>query len=680
VVHTAETRVTIGGLRHRDTEIAVFAHTRLEELSLVTPESAKQVLRQSFLLDSFRPGQEEVIEILLDGRSAAAIFPTGSGKSLCYQLPALMLPGLTLVVSPLLALMKDQIDGLKQLDVAAERLDSSLDDETYRNVTEAIRSGDLKLLFVAPERLGNERFLNLIQGQRVSLLAVDEAHCISSWGHNFRPDYLKVASAARELGVERVVALTATATPQVASDIAEAFGIQPADVVNTGFYRSNLELRVSGCTDSQRPELLVTRLRERPPGPTIVYVSLQRHAEETAEHLVRSGYNARPYHAGLSSEERVATQDAFMSGEVPIVCATIAFGMGVDKPDIRYVYHYHLAKGYESYMQEIGRAGRDGKVSICELFACADDVTTLENFAYGDTPDAESVRSLTTELLESGERFDVSVPRLSAQHDMRRLVVSTLLTRLELAGILRSEGHHYEEVRFAPELSEDEILSRYQPRQAELLRQVFSCGSTARTWVTLDMRLAMQRTGHDRSVILRGLDDLYRKNLIKLKLGGYVQRFRRLRAEVDLDATCESLIEAFEHHEHLEIGRIESVLAYAQSDTCLTARLLEYFGEKIGSCGHCGICRGEAPAEVGARCAPQFSLDDRKQFEQLIDEHPEALGRARQQARFLCGLNSPAVSKAKELRGSSMFGECRQVPFREVLDALQGRYRDPLLA
>ena len=401
-----------------------------------------QVLKDQFGFDAFRPGQEQVIRTLLAGRSATAIFPTGSGKSLCYQLPALLLPGLTLVVSPLLALMKDQIDSLQGRGIAAERLDSSLDEASYRRVTQDIRNGRLKLLFVAPERLGNERFLNLIRGLQISLLAVDEAHCISSWGHNFRPDYLKLASAAKELQVERVLALTATATPKVSVDMAHAFDIADDDIVNTGFHRPNLELRITSCHTAERPALLVQRLRERPAGATIIYVSLQRHAEEVAERLVKAGFHAKAYHAGMKSDQRVATQDAFMRGEVPIICATIAFGMGVDKADIRYVYHYHMAKGYESYMQEIGRAGRDGLPSSCELFACPDDCTALENFVYGDTPDPESITSIVTELLDSDDEIDIAITDLSRRHDMRQLVVNTLLTRLELKGIIRSAGHY----------------------------------------------------------------------------------------------------------------------------------------------------------------------------------------------------------------------------------------------
>ena len=631
--------------------------------------SPLSILKSQFGFDTFRPGQKQVIQTLLEGRSASAIFPTGSGKSLCYQLPALLLPGLTLVISPLLALMKDQIDSLQARGIAAERLDSSLDEETYRRVTQDIRGGQLKLLFVAPERLGNERFLNLIHGQRISLLAVDEAHCISSWGHNFRPDYLKLASAAKELEVKRVLALTATATPQVSDDMARAFDIEEGDIVNTGFHRPNLELRVTSCSDSERPALLVQRLKERPAGATIIYVSLQRHAEEVAEHLVKEGFAAKAYHAGMKPEDRVATQEAFMNGDVPIICATIAFGMGVDKSDIRYVYHYHMAKGYESYMQEIGRAGRDGAPSVCELFACADDCTALENFVYGDTPDPASITSIVTELLGSDEEIDIAITDLSRRHDIRQLVVNTLLTRLELNGIIRSEGHYYGDIRFAPTGSSAEILAQYPDKQAAFIRKIFACCTKARKWITLDIEKAIEHTGQQRSVILRALDSLQHKGLAQLQLAGYRQRFRRLQQDVDIPALCQQLQETFLEHEAMEIARIESMLAYAQSNSCLTGKLLHYFGEPIEPCGHCGICLGDAPAQLTERQYTQIESTHLSNFTAVVEKNPKALSRPRQQARFLCGLNSPAVSATRGLRGNPHFGSCAEVAFAEVLRA-----------
>src|SRR4051794_301828 len=392
------------------------------------PPSAQrplEVLTARFGFDAFRPGQERVVEALLAGRSALAVFPTGAGKSLCYQLPALLLDGMTVVVSPLIALMKDQIDFLQRSGIDAARLDSSLDAADQREIFDRLRTGSLKLLYVAPERFNNERFLAQLARARISLFAVDEAHCISEWGHNFRPDYLKLAERARDVGAERVLALTATATPAVVADIRSGFGIAEADAVVTGFYRPNLTLLTTPVAAGERDARLLERLRERAPGPTIVYVTLQRTSLRIAELLADAGLPARPYHAGMSADERVAVQDWWTGSAEAIVVATIAFGMGIDKADVRYVYHYNLPNSLESYSQEIGRAGRDGKESICELFACPDDVPTLENFAYGDTPTREGLTGLLAEVLDHpvGSEFAVSEYELSARHDLRPLVL-----------------------------------------------------------------------------------------------------------------------------------------------------------------------------------------------------------------------------------------------------------------
>src|SRR5215203_594015 len=333
------------------------------------PTSAERrldVLGATFGFKSFRPGQEQVVDALLAGRSALAVFPTGAGKSLCYQLPALLLDGLTVVVSPLIALMNDQIDFLQHSGIEAARLDSSLAAAEQREIFDRLRDGALKLLYVAPDRFNNERFLGQLARARISLFAVDEAHCISEWGHNFRPDYLKLAERARELGAERVLALTATATPAVVADIQAGFGIEQADAVVTGFYRPNLTLLTTPVAARERDALLLERLRERPAGSTIVYVTLQRTSVRIAELLAEAGLPARPYHAGMAADERVAVQEWWAASDEGIVVATIAFGMGIDKADVRAVYHYNLPKSLESYSQEIGRAGRDGEPSVCE--------------------------------------------------------------------------------------------------------------------------------------------------------------------------------------------------------------------------------------------------------------------------------------------------------------------------
>ena len=366
------------------------------------PDQPAKLLAEHFGYGHFKPGQREVVDHLLAGRSAAAVFPTGGGKSLCYQLPALALPGITVVVSPLIALMKNQIDALGAQGIAAQRLDSTLDAEGYRDAMERARSGELRLLYVAPERFNNERFRQVLAQLRVSLFAVDEAHCISEWGHNFRPDYLKLAGFAKAANAECLLALTATATPKVLDDICQVFEIDRDCAVRMPFYRPNLRLLLTPTTPQQRDRQLTERLRERPGGPAIVYVTLQRTAENLAQRLTDAGQPAEAYHAGMNAQRRSAVQERFMQSDAGVVVATIAFGMGIDKADIRTVYHYNLPKSLENYAQEIGRAGRDGADAVCELFACADDLNTLENFVYGDTPTATAVDSFVRRCIRAG--------------------------------------------------------------------------------------------------------------------------------------------------------------------------------------------------------------------------------------------------------------------------------------
>src|ERR1700678_1416740 len=415
-------------------------------------------LKERFGFDTFREGQEAVILKILEGKSALAVFPTGSGKSLCYQLSALHLPGLTLVISPLIALMKDQIDFLRARNIQAARLDSSIDLEEIRRPDADLRSGRLKLLYVAPERFSNERFIQKLRQLQISLVVIDEAHCISEWGHNFRPDYLKLARAADALGINRVLTLTATATPAVANDICREFKIASDAFVHTGFYRPNLTLRITPCDSGGKTELLLDRLQNRPPGPAIVYVALQRTAEMVANALSKKGLPARHYHAGLSGEERGQVQDWFMKSSNAIVVATIAFGMGIDKSNIRYVYHYNLPKSLENYSQEIGRAGRDGKDSICEMLACGSDVIVLENFTYADTPDSEAVYKVVETVVRHDSEFDLSLYELSRTCDVRSLVAGTLLTYLELAEVIESTEPFYNEYQFVPLKPLQEIL------------------------------------------------------------------------------------------------------------------------------------------------------------------------------------------------------------------------------
>jgi len=627
------------------------------------------ILRDTFGFEAYREGQEAVVSRLVEGKSVLAVFPTGAGKSLCYQLPALVLDGLTVVISPLIALMKDQLDFLLERGVPAARLDSSLTREETLELYDALRGGRLKLLYISPERLGNERFLETLRRQNIDLLAIDEAHCISEWGHNFRPDYLKLTHLAKSLGVGRVLALTATATPAVAADIEKAFDIAEGDTVHTGFYRPNLQLHVTPCEGGERRAHLLTRLRDRPKGPTIVYVTLQRTAEEVASFLSENGVDASAYHAGMKTEERTALQDSFMASDQAVIVATIAFGMGVDKANIRYVYHYNLPKGLESYSQEIGRAGRDGGESVCELLVCADDVIVLENFSYGDTPEASAIASLVREVLGQGSPFDISVYELSNAHDIRPLVVKTLLTYLELAGIIESTGPFYSSYKFNPTRSSEEIFARVGEERAEFLGRVFRHAKKAAKWFSLDVDQVAETIGEPRGRIVAALSYLEETGDLELQVAGVRLGYRVLECPDDLTPLCEDLENRFSKREKNDIERIHSVLNFAQYEGCITRALLGYFGEEHGECGHCCRCDGlKAQALPAAHHRP---VDESKiaGLKQVAEESGEALRTARQQARFLCGLSSPATTRAK-LRGHSLFGAYESIPFLEVLAVL----------
>ena len=633
------------------------------------------LLEANFGFSEFRPGQRAVIDELVNGSGRAlAVFPTGGGKSLCYQLPALALEGTTLVVSPLIALMKDQIDFLQSKGIKAARLDSSLEWPEVQKVNDELRSGELKLLYVAPERFNNERFREMLSRANLALFAVDEAHCISEWGHNFRPDYLKLAQFARELNVPRILALTATATPKVAKSICASFEIADGAAVNTGFYRANLRLCLTPVPDRKRMEVLLMRLQKRRAGATIIYVTLQKTAHAVANYLNQNGLEARAYHAGMEAIERSETQEWWMAGE-RIVVATIAFGMGIDKSDVRYVYHFNLPKGLENYSQEIGRAGRDGAPSVVELLACPDDVPTLENFVYGDTPTPESLRGLVEELLSLGQEFSIKEYDLSARHDVRALVLRTALTYLELGGVLQQGTPYYAGYEVRPHQGLNAIYAAFGEKASRFLKQLFGTAKRGNIWYKIDPEVAMEQLGCSRESIVRAMELLEQKDVAQVRAADARSRYVRLNDEEDADALVADLEERFARRETAEIKRIGDVLKLVEYKGCQTNALVRYFGEKRPQpCGHCGFCMtGEAAQLPPERERPALeSRVNAAALEQLSAVHANALGLPRQRARFLCGLTSPALTRAK-LSKHELFGSLENYRFREVLAWCDGQ-------
>ncbi|MEM6262297.1 MAG: DNA helicase RecQ, partial [Bacteroidota bacterium] len=376
-----------------------------QESIVVQDNQLHQALKKYFGYDAFRGRQEEVIRYVLQGKDTFVIMPTGAGKSLCYQLPAVMMEGTALVISPLIALMKNQVDQLQAFGIEAGYLNSSMNRSDYELVKQKVLSKTLKLLYVAPESLVKEEFIEFLRQAQVSFVAVDEAHCISEWGHDFRPEYRRIREILTQLGNVPVIALTATATPKVRMDIINNLGIKDAEVVVTSFNRTNLYYEIQPKVNSQHSTTSIIKYIKQNPGKSgIVYCLSRRKVEEIAEILRVNGVKAVPYHAGLDSGTRSRHQDMFLNEDVQVVVATIAFGMGIDKPDVRFVIHYDVPKSIESYYQETGRAGRDGLEGNCLLFYDFSDIIKLEKFMK-DKPvsERESGKHLLYEMAAFSE-------------------------------------------------------------------------------------------------------------------------------------------------------------------------------------------------------------------------------------------------------------------------------------
>ena len=630
-------------------------------------------LEQVFGYPQFRAGQEAAISAVLAGRSAAAIFPTGSGKSLCYQLPALLLPHLTLVVSPLLALMQDQLAFLQRHGIAAASIDSVQSRDEASAVMARAKAGELKILMVSVERLKNERFRHFLQQVPISLLVVDEAHCISEWGHNFRPDYLKLPDYQHQFNIPQALLLTATATPAVIADMQRKFAIAESDVVTTGFYRANLDLWVEPVTGTAKRQRLVQWMGERPGQPSIVYVTLQKTAEQIAQHLSQHGISANAYHAGLPHEQRESIQRQFMAGQLNCIVATIAFGMGIDKSDIRNVVHFDLPKSIENYSQEIGRAGRDGATSECLVLANRDSLNVLENFVYGDTPELQGIRCVLEELsaaIAEGQWEFMLMP-LSDQSNIRQLPLKTLLVQLELRGLIAPRYAYFAEYRFKFLIEPDTLLAKFEGERQQFVAAIIQTSSRARTWATVNFDSLYEQHQADRNRVVKALDYFQEKGWIELESKQMTEVYNVLVTEVDAQALSLELHQYFTAHERSEIARIHAMLALFSSDTCLSYRLAQYFGDEQApqQCGHCSVCAGQiARLPDPPALAPLVD----KNFEALcgafIHKHQEYTGSyppAERVTRFLCGISVPLFTKIKA-RSIAGFAALENYPYADV--------------
>jgi ATP-dependent DNA helicase RecQ len=517
-------------------------------------------LQQHFGFDEFREGQREVIAAILEGKDAVVVMPTGSGKSLCYQLPAMILDGATIVVSPLIALMKDQVDALVARGLPATFVNSSLDDREQLNRIDGLRQGRYKLVYVAPERFRSSRFLNAMQSINVALFAVDEAHCISSWGHDFRPDYLKLKQVIKTLGANcHTLALTATATPYVRSDIIEQLGLTGPDTFVSGFDRPNLTIDVVHTEKEREKVARIKRLAKTYEGSGIIYASTRKAVDQVATELREQGLAVTAYHAGLSDGVRIKAQDEFMSGRTQMIVATNAFGMGIDKPDIRFVAHYQMPGSIEAYYQEIGRAGRDSLPSSCVLLFNYADKNTHDFFIEGSYPTAETVRAVYQALVATKlKRIELSAAEIAKRAGARNeMAVNSSLYLLERAGHIHrlANGRTFGSPDDRPPWESGNVSAGVSPTRVPVEANRIKPARGPRTILMLDIVAPT-----------------------------------KLRVE----------FADVERRAGLERRKLREMIEFCYTEYCYRAHILDYFGDRhhARQCGTCGNCTPNSQARA----------------------------------------------------------------------------------
>ncbi|MCC4274009.1 RecQ family ATP-dependent DNA helicase [Marinomonas communis] len=628
------------------------------------------LLNNYFGFDQFREGQQQTIEQLLAGHSSLAVFPTGSGKSLCYQFTATQLPNLTLVISPLIALMHDQLAFLQSKGIPSASLDSTQTKEESQAVMQQVRDGQIKILMISVERFKNERFRRFIQGVPISMLVVDEAHCISEWGHNFRPDYLKLPQYQQELNIPLVLLLTATATRRVQKDMALKFNIAPNHIVQTGFYRHNLDIDLISAQGQDKQALLRQVLNDTQ-GAGIVYVTQQKTADELAATLQQSGYSAVSYHAGLGNEVRAAIQNDFMAGQTRIIVATIAFGMGIDKSDIRFVVHYDLPKSIENYSQEIGRAGRDGQPSRCVMLASLDGLHVLENFVYGDTPEPHAIQVLLQEIFSNtinGE-WETQAYGLSQTTNIRALPLKTLLVQMELAGAIVPRYSYYSDLKFKWNQSLEQIHAALPIEQQTVFNQVAQQTVFKKIWGVPDFERLHQQ-GLERGAVLSLLEQLADRDLITLETKGLTEVYG-VRTELLTPALAEELQSYVTQKETSEIERIATMIRFFELDRCLNHNLARYFGDQQAPerCGHCSVCRGNVLSlakNESYQVVDSLASDMQAAKLWLLQKLPQNQVTPMLLARFMAGLTQPVFTKLKA-RQQPSFAKYEDVAYSTLL-------------
>ena len=626
--------------------------TSSESFEPRTLDDARAALHQHFGYSAFRPGQEAAVASVLAAKDTLVVLPTGGGKSLCYQVPALMLPKLTVVISPLISLMKDQVDALKARGLPATFVNSTLTaSQISDRLARAIR-GDVKLLYVAPERFDAGSTAERLRDAGVSLLAVDEAHCISEWGHDFRPSYLRIAEVREKLGWPPTVALTATATPHVRRDIVAQLKLDSPTTIITGFDRTNLTYSVVPTrTDADKDDALVHLLRSKD-GLAIVYASTRKAVERIAMLLERAHISAAAYHAGLDDDRRHGVQDAFMTEKVRAIVATNAFGMGIDKPNVRLVVHYAMPGTLEAYYQEAGRAGRDGQPAACYLLHAFPDRFTHEFFikgAYPERPLVEEVYETLRRLADASGAVDLTAEELASR-------VKTKATGRDVESVLRiltQAGAYRVDVEGG-----GRVLVRLLATPERIRHELGSADSLELGILRAMWRVAGVALSEGAAIDLDGLPPGFGGAAGAMPLLDALQsrqfvEWKRLGSGAALTAPRKPLTafrvdwDTLDRRRKADLEKLDAMQKYAYTKGCRRSFVLRYFGDPAArpSCGGCDNCLGvRVDVEKGA--APSLRGPSRpKSRRQAAAAHSEP-----EEAQVLSGADEALLARLRDLR------------------------------
>ena len=566
---------------------------------IVKKKQIIELLKIHFNYENFRPGQEKAIDSVLNNQDTVAVLPTGGGKSMIYQLPALVLEGITIVVSPLISLMKDQVDSLDEVGIPATYINSTLNPKEIEKRLENMKSGQYRLIYIAPERFYSQVFLKQLKTLKVSLFAIDEAHCISQWGHDFRPSYIRLKDAIDLVGRPPVLALTATATKEVREDIIKQLDLKDVNLIVSGFSRPNLHFASLSVSGGQKMSKILQLFKGPELGTGIIYVGTRAKAEEIVSYLNEFNIKAVEYHAGLDADSRSWVQEQFMKSEADVVVATNAFGLGINKQNIRFVIHYDIPGTIEAYYQEAGRAGRDGKDSFCLLFHSATDRYLQEFFIQGDNPSPDTVMSVYDLLLQMDEEkeygqdnllFTYSEITKNMEVSVPEMAIGTCLKILEKENYIsrpnerRANAFLKKKVDFKEVKEQVSNRAKNQKKVLEVIEDRLSQEVDSGWQFSLDEAAVIFKM--EKNSLLRAIKSLAEKNLIEFRppfRGTEIKIIKRVEPE-ELMPTLEKLKEkARKAYEKLDL--MEN---YVYTKMCRQVYILNYFGERNSK--NCGVC------------------------------------------------------------------------------------------